>query len=102
MLEKNKSVINSRINAAMNFDPYANITYDVNNPSLGTYYNTGDFTSSGDPYPFSNMFGENMLNYNPSLMEGHPAYFNPGFATSGWEGLIGHELLGHYGVDKIK
>ena len=102
--EKDK-VINSRIAQAMNFDPYTHITYDINNPSLGQYYNTGYSTSSGETYPpglmYHPSFGENMLNYNPTLMENHPAYFNPGIATSGWEGLAGHELIGHYGVDKL-
>ena len=96
------SVIESRIAEAMNFDPYKHITYDVDNPSLGMYYNTGHTSSDGSLYPISNfMFGEGMLNYNPTLFANHPAYNNPGIATGGWPALAGHELIGHYGVDKL-
>jgi len=96
------SVIKSRIDEAMNFDPYKHITYDENNYSLGQYYNNAYSSSDGSQYPISTfMDGDAMLNYNPTLFPNHPAYNNPGIATGGWPALAGHELIGHYGVDKL-
>ena len=100
--KEKESVINSRIAEAMNFDPYKHITYDENNYSLGQYYNSGSHSSDGSQYPISTfMHGEAMLNYNPTLFPNHPAYNNSGISTGGWPALAGHELIGHYGVDKL-
>ena len=82
-------------------NPYENITYDPNNTSLGQSYNEAYSSSSGDQFPMMSFpSGDNMLNYNPALMENHVAYNNEGVSTGGWPAVSAHEQ-GHYGVDRI-
>ena len=100
----NENEIQSRINAVLNFNVDSDITFDENNPAMGSMYNTATTRSDGWNMPMTTFPGEgnDMINYNPGMMEGHTMYGPPN-EGGGWPAVSSHEqghLLGPGGLNK--